>query len=226
METSSRTIAGVFGKQHQRVLHAIEHLEIPPDFRASNFRRSSYQSLQNKEMPEIMLTRDGFTTLCMGFTGAKAMEWKLKYIKAFNDMEAHISKDTKGIDWEAARAQIKISRSDLVSTVADFVAYATAQGSESANHYYANVTKMEYKALGLLERQQTALGNFRDTLNILDIGYLNTAENVATAAIAQGMEQKMHYKEIYQFAKQKVNDYAQAVSFARLAKPTPTQITK
>lgn len=33
------------------------------------------------------MDRDGFSLLCMGFTGAKALEWKLKYIAAFNIME-------------------------------------------------------------------------------------------------------------------------------------------
>ena len=34
------------------------------------------------------MTRDGFTLLAMGFTGAKALEFKRKYIEQFNAMEA------------------------------------------------------------------------------------------------------------------------------------------
>ena len=33
------------------------------------------------------MTRDGFSLLVMGFTGSKALEWKLKYIEAFNHDE-------------------------------------------------------------------------------------------------------------------------------------------
>lgn len=33
------------------------------------------------------MNRDGFSLLCMGFTGKKALEWKLKYIDAFNKMK-------------------------------------------------------------------------------------------------------------------------------------------
>lgn len=36
------------------------------------------------------MTRDGFSLLAMGFTGKKAIEWKIKYINAFNKMEAEI----------------------------------------------------------------------------------------------------------------------------------------
>jgi hypothetical protein len=34
------------------------------------------------------LDRDGFTLLVMGFTGPKALDWKIAYIEAFNRMEA------------------------------------------------------------------------------------------------------------------------------------------
>ena len=38
----------------------------------------------------FLMNRDGFSLLVMGFTGKKALEWKLKYIKAFNQMEEQI----------------------------------------------------------------------------------------------------------------------------------------
>ena len=34
-----------------------------------------------------VMNRDGFTLLAMGFTGKKALQFKLDYIKAFNKME-------------------------------------------------------------------------------------------------------------------------------------------
>jgi Rha family phage regulatory protein len=36
------------------------------------------------------MTKDGFTFLVMGFTGAEAAKFKLAYITAFNDMEAKL----------------------------------------------------------------------------------------------------------------------------------------
>lgn len=36
------------------------------------------------------MTRHGFTLLAMGFTGGKALKWKLRYIEAFSAMEAEI----------------------------------------------------------------------------------------------------------------------------------------
>lgn len=53
------------------------------------FIENNYQNEQNNQWyKEYLLTRDGFSLLVMGFTGKEALEWKLKYIDAFNKMEA------------------------------------------------------------------------------------------------------------------------------------------
>lgn len=44
----------------------------------------------NKTYPEYLMNRDGFSLLVMGFTGRKALEWKIKYIQAFNAMEKEL----------------------------------------------------------------------------------------------------------------------------------------
>lgn len=60
------------------------------DFGVQNYLRSSYISLQNKELDCYELTRDGFVLLAMGFTGSTALTWKIKYLNAFNAMEAEL----------------------------------------------------------------------------------------------------------------------------------------
>lgn len=42
-----------------------------------------------------IMNRDGFTLLAMGFTGKKALEFKLQYIEAFNKMEESLSKSNQ-----------------------------------------------------------------------------------------------------------------------------------
>jgi phage antirepressor YoqD-like protein len=56
------------------------------------FEESTYINEQNKEQPMFLMNRDGFTLLAMGFTGVKAMEFKIEYINAFNKMESKIKK--------------------------------------------------------------------------------------------------------------------------------------
>ena len=88
---SSRKVAEIFEKEHRRVLQDIRELSCGDDFRLHNFVQSSYINSQDKEQPEYLMTRDGFTLLAMGFTGSKAMQWKIKYIETFNRMEAELS---------------------------------------------------------------------------------------------------------------------------------------
>ncbi len=106
--TSSLDIANVFGKEHFHVLRDIENLlkELPEDFNQSNFGLSSYINQQNKEQPMYNLTRDAFTLLAMGFTGKKALAFKLKYIEAFNAME-NIIKNTNS-NFEQSQKYIEL----------------------------------------------------------------------------------------------------------------------
>ena len=90
---SSRQIAESFGKEHKHVLRDIENL-IGGESKiglSSMFFKSEYISAQNKKLPEYLMNRDGFTLLAMGFTGKAALEWKLKYIQAFNEMEKKLA---------------------------------------------------------------------------------------------------------------------------------------
>lgn len=91
---SSRVVAEDFGKQHKHVLEAIENLIKDmgvAENSANLFIESKYQHPQNKQWyKEYLLTRDGFSLLVMGFTGKEALQWKLQYIEAFNQMEEMI----------------------------------------------------------------------------------------------------------------------------------------
>lgn len=89
--TNSRDVACVFEKQHKHVLRDIRELDIPADFRESNFGPNKIKVLNNpdgEETESYDMTKDGFVLLAMGYTGAKAMKFKLAYIEAFNKMEA------------------------------------------------------------------------------------------------------------------------------------------
>lgn len=92
---TSRQVAEHFEKDHRNVIRDIEgiaegmlKIEHTPK---TEFIESEYQHEQNKQTyKEYLLTRDGFTLLAMGFTGQKALEWKLKYIEAFNKMDQQL----------------------------------------------------------------------------------------------------------------------------------------
>ncbi|MBC3798466.1 phage regulatory protein/antirepressor Ant [Acetobacterium tundrae] len=91
LTASSREVAGIFEKQHAHVIRDIEVLiNQNPNLDADYFIETSYKAGTGKLYKEYLLIRDGFSLLAMGFTGVKALEWKLKYLEAFNKMEETI----------------------------------------------------------------------------------------------------------------------------------------
>lgn len=92
--TTSLQVAETFEKRHDHVLRDLDELKegVTQNW-GDLFWEDTYIHPQNKQSYRmIFMNRDGFTLLAMGFTGKKALEFKLKYIKAFNDMETHIKK--------------------------------------------------------------------------------------------------------------------------------------
>ncbi|MCQ4143196.1 Rha family transcriptional regulator [Vogesella sp. AC12] len=95
--TTSKAVADYFHKQHKDVLRKIETLspDLPSDWYQRNFAPIQIEvdlGMGRKRVdPGFEITRDGFTLLAMGFTGKQALQWKLRYIEAFNAMEAHLN---------------------------------------------------------------------------------------------------------------------------------------
>jgi anti-repressor protein len=88
--SSSRTIAHVFEKDHADVLKKIRKMKMSNDFRIGNYTEGTYQDSNGDKQPRFLMTRDGCAMLVMGFTGEAAMEWKEKFIAAFNAMEKEL----------------------------------------------------------------------------------------------------------------------------------------
>lgn len=87
---SSREIATNFEKQHKHVIEKIENTRAENSAIQEMFIESTYIASNGKTNKEFLITRDGFSLLVMGFTGSKAMNWKLRYIEAFNKMEQQL----------------------------------------------------------------------------------------------------------------------------------------
>ena len=104
LTVSSLQVAESFEKRHDNIIRDIEGLlnfeetEVSEKM-ADLFNEKIYQHPQNKQLYKYYeMTRDGFSLLVMGFTGKKALNWKLKYIEAFNAMEQAIRGQQKQLD--------------------------------------------------------------------------------------------------------------------------------
>ena len=87
---SSRRVAEHFDKQHKHVLDAIENIKAENSAVTPMFCETTYTAGTGKAYKEYLMNRDGFSLLVMGFTGKKALEWKIKYIQAFNAIAEQI----------------------------------------------------------------------------------------------------------------------------------------
>lgn len=86
---SSVDVAAYFEKRHDNVLRDIVNLlkiEEIKTFSGNHFTMNEYRDAKGRTYPAYFMTKDGFTLLAMGFTGPKALEFKLAYIAAFNIM--------------------------------------------------------------------------------------------------------------------------------------------
>lgn len=101
---SSRQIAENFDKNHRDVLRAVDNLKEDVRNFAQMFFESTEPDSYGREQRAYLMNRDGFTLLAMGFTGKAALEWKLKYIAAFNEMEKKLAE------------QPQLTRSQLLAT--------------------------------------------------------------------------------------------------------------
>lgn len=174
---NSLDVAERFDKQHNNVLRSIEALECSAEFRALNFERSSYSTSQNKNLPVYKLTRDGFSLLVMGFTGAKAMFWKERYIQAFNMMEAELLR--RSIEHAETRGRSKTIR---VATTDSYKEHGATEW-----YHYSNNTDALYQIMfgGTAAQLRTrwnlpARANVRDHLSTEQLNMVIQIEGAIT----------------------------------------------
>lgn len=212
---SSKEIAKLTGKRHDHVMIDIEKLiafystTYSPEKTGDLVKSGTYKDTQNREYRCFHLSKGAALDLVTGYS----LPHRHAVNQRWMELEAKQAKSQDSLEWKQARLSGKQVRRSVTDTIKEFVEYATEQGSRSAHMYYMAITKMEYKALGLLRESDD---NFRDTMTITQLSFLSTAENLAKIAIQQGMDHELHYKQIYELAKNRVMAFAKSVEWAKL----------
>ena len=209
----SKLIADKFGKKHAYVVTLIKKLVLDFDEikeSESPLILEKEDEYRGKKYIYYEMDRAFFSHLSMRFKGKEAFKWQKQFIRAFFQMEQMLLRQSN-LEWQREREQGKQIRLALVDEIKDFVDYAIEQGSKNAKHYYATITKLQYKALGLIEKNEKIDKRFRNTLDIMDLHNLLSAEMIARKALLSGINQKLHYKDIFQLAKQRVLQFADII---------------
>lgn len=141
--TTSRKIAIGFNKRHSDVLRDIENLGCSNEFTERNFALTSYKDVSGKSNKEYIVTEDGFSILCMGYTGDRAMEFKERYIAEFNAMRDELKRiHVERHQWQIERDKGVVIRHILTDTIKMKIA-----DSPHKRFAYPNYTNLIYRTL-------------------------------------------------------------------------------
>ena len=170
---NSRDIAAHFEKRHDHVLRDIDALkEHLPSF-GEMFIETEIPDKYNRQQRAYLMNRDGFALLAMGFTGSRALEWKVKYINAFNSMEKSLKSGSLALpqDYPSALRALadaeeqRLALADKVEADAPKVLFADAVSASSTSILIGELAK-------ILKQNGVDIGQQRLFQWMRDNGYL------------------------------------------------------
>ena len=169
--TTSLKVAEAFGKRHDRLIDEIErkYSEIlnPPNGGARFFYKGTYAN-RGKKYPMYYMNRDGFSLLVMGFTGKKALEWKLKYIEAFNQMESYINFRKADIQIQKNSMQFLHDNLEMPTTKDYMKANTIANKCVSNLHGYPKMVKKGDMTPEMLADREPVLKEVVELMSVKD----------------------------------------------------------
>lgn len=177
--TTSLDVARVFEKQHKHVIRDIERIldEADSKFTEPNFGLSHYKDRSGKRNKQFRMTRKGFSLLAMGFTGKKAMDFKVAYIEAFENMAELIY----------SRIHAKQGYKVMSSAVAKHLGsgqYVFAEEANRVNQAVLGMTSKEFHEIHGLKKGETP----RDAVVKAKIDEIDAAQRLNANLINAGVE--------------------------------------
>jgi len=133
---NSRVVAEAFEKRHDNVLRDIDNILGSSELRnlaeqgVMPFREVYvFDEKANKNVRTFDMTRDGFTLLAMGWTGDRAMTFKVRYIEAFNAMEAKLR--AMPVDSVAAMMAVLSDPAKALALIGDYATRLLAANAKT-----------------------------------------------------------------------------------------------
>lgn len=205
--TTSVIVAEKFGKEHSDVLKAIKSLFTTGEksLFVDNQQLAKMFSLTEveqpmpigggvKKLPIYVMNRDGFTLLAMGFTGSKALAFKLEYMNAFNAMEQQI-RQSSGVPQSFAQAlmlaakqqeMIEAQQKQLEMQKPKVEFFEAVAESKTAIDIKAAANTLHFKNIGrnklfeILRNAKILMWNNLPYQKYVDCGYFRTIEQKYT----------------------------------------------
>jgi Rha family phage regulatory protein len=177
--TNSLLVAEKFGKRHADVVRAIENSltkgsESTNAKLRSSFVLSSYIDNKGEERPMYIMDRDGFSVIAMGFTGDKAMDFKVDFISAFNAMEKKLKELSAPQTYAEALRRIADEVEEKERTKA-LLEQKTEQLDESKEWYsikrWAKEHNMNWRSINWRKMKALSYGLGYEIKKIFDANY-------------------------------------------------------
>jgi len=195
----SRLLAPELNHRHRTILESIDkyksqfeslgrlpfQTEKGIELEQGGFAKSTRYFLLNEDQCYFLLT--------LMRNNNHIVQSKLKLVKAFRDARKQLA------ERDIARLDGKQARRLETDAIKHLVDYAKASGSSRPDMYYANITVMTNKALGIEAGE-------RDRMDARQLQLLKLAETMVEIAIRDGLKAELHYKDIYRLCKDRVSD--------------------
>lgn len=195
-------------REHKAVRDLIErYREDFEDFSVLKTRK--LRSTGGRAANEYLLDEDQFMFLGTLLRNTKTVvQFKKAIIQQFKKCRNQLSslQGHKGQpEYHITRNAGKLVRRSTTDTMQRFIEYAVSQGSENADRYYVNITRMLNSLLFVVGGKHR---NVRDMLTIQQLMTISSAEQIVDRGLLDGMSRKKFYKEIYKDVRQKVQLFA------------------
>ncbi len=202
--TDSRQVAEHFEKQHQHVIRDIENLVNKAEEKdASKIGRMFFETTMPDAYGRMkrvyLMNRDGFSLLVMGFTGAKALEWKLKFLEAFNAMEKAIKTPQITPNPHYRTRMIKTAVKDVADTatmIADTFGVKKPMAMTAAMQMVGKAYGVDMTPLKRFIPAETNPSTLTPTMIAKELGILNSKGNPSPQRVnamlnGKGLQEKV-----------------------------------
>lgn len=157
--TSSRSVAEYFGKRHDNVIRDIEELTSKkPELRERNFALTEevkQVGATTRKVPFYWMDRKGFSILAMGFTGAKALDFKCAFYDEFERMEEALRSKLPAADTIDAAQQLAIRN-------------AVAHRAKTTSAHYRTIYNALYERFQIPRYTELKAADFDDAIRFIE----------------------------------------------------------
>ena len=207
--TGSFLLAAGLERDHKKVRDLIEKYRSDfEDF--SVLKKRKLRSTGGRAANEYMLDEDQFMFLGTLLRNTKkVVEFKKAIIKQFKKCRQELGslqQHKQAPEYQITRDAGKIVRKQTTDVMKQFVEYAKSQGSENAERYYSNITRMLNGLLFIVEGKYK---NLREMMTVQQLMTVSSAEHIIDRGLREGMSRKKYYKDIYKDVRKKVELFAE-----------------